>query len=379
MVSGDVAEGFGEIRTFFESATERDPEYAFQLAVYRGAERIVDLWGGEGMSPDSLMIPMSVSKNSIAFVVGLLVERGELDLDTPVAHYWPEFAAEGKGGILVRELLSHQAGLPETDPRLTDDDTLDPVACAERLAAQLPWWRPGSTFGYHALTIGLLASELVRRVTGRTFGEFFEAEFRAPRDLDFHVGSTPELERRVLETLPMIRPDAPGTPPFTQTPGQMGREVFASIGVQRTPDEQHEWARTRRRLGNPAGFATVSARGVAGLFAETVVGLTGPALLAPSTVARLAQPQVSGIDAVIGIPRSYGIVFQKPTENLAFGSRRAFGHDGAGGGLGFHDPLTGVSFGYLVRRTPYPGGADARAIEAAQRIHALVAELEPSR
>ncbi len=372
VVAGNVAAAFESVRAYLETESQRDPEYAFQLAVYRGAERVIDLWGGDGMSADSLMIPMSVSKNSIALVIGLLFDRGEIDLDAPVASYWPEFAAEGKGGVLVRELLSHQAGLPEAHPRITDAELVDPVAAAARLAAQLPWWRPGAMFGYHALTIGLLGAELVRRATGRTFAEFFETEIRGPRGFDFHVGSTPELEQRVLETLPMIRPEAPAAPPFTLTAGQLGREVFAGVATQRTPEEQIEWSRAQRRLGNPAGFATVSARGVAALFAESVVGVSGPALLTPDTVARLAQPQVTGVDAAIGIPRSYGIVFQKPTPNLAFGSHRAFGHDGAGGGLGFHDPRTGVSFGYLVRRTPYPGGADARAIEAAQRIHALV-------
>lgn len=372
MVQGTVAAGFEPIRAHVEAASQADAEYAFQLAVYRGSELVVDLWGGEGMTPDTLMIPMSVSKNSIGVVTALLVDRGELDLDAPVARYWPEFAAEGKGTVTVRQLMSHQAGVPETRPRLTDAELEDPVASAARLAAELPWWQPGGMFGYHALTIGLLGAELVRRVTGRTFAEFFEAEIRAPRGLDFHVGSTPELEQRVLETLPMIRPDGPASPPFTQLEGQLGREVFAGVATQRSPEEQLAWARTQRRLGNPAGFATVSARGVAGLFAESVVGVTGPALLSPAAIARVAQPQVAGVDAVIGIPRSYGIVFQKPTPNLAFGSHRAFGHDGAGGGLGFHDPRTGISFGYLVRRTPYPGGADARAIEAAQLIHALV-------
>lgn len=369
VVEGAVAAGFESLAELLAEERAADGEYAFQLAVYRGSELVADLWGGEGMRPDSLMIPMSVSKNSIAFVVGLLIDRGQLDLDAPVARYWPEFAQHGKETVLVRELLSHQAGLPEARPQLTDDELGDPVAAAARLVAQLPWWRPGATFGYHALTIGLLGAELVRRVTGRTFQEVFEAELRAPRDLDFHVGSTPDLETRVIETLPMIRPEgAPGAPAFLAE-GQMGREVFAAAAVQRDPDQQLAWARRQRRLGNPAGYATVSARGIASLFAESVVGVTGPALVSASTVERLAQLQVIGTDAVIGIPRAYGVVFQKPTPNLAFGSHRAFGHDGAGGALGFHDPLTGISFGYTVRRTPFPGGADARAIELARRAH----------
>jgi len=125
------------------------------------------------------------------------------------------------------------------------------------------------------------------------------------------------------------------------------------------------YSRSQRRAGAPAAFATVSARGIAQLFAECVVGLGGPPLIGQETLARMAQPQVFGTDRVIGIERSYGIVFQKPTANLAFGGFRAFGHDGAGGALGYHDPDTGISLGYTVRRPPPPGGADPRVLEIA--------------
>jgi len=376
-VRGAVAPGFEHLVEVLQAEIQQDPEYTFQLAVYRGATLVADLCGGDAFTHDSLMIPMSVSKNSIAFAVGVLIDRGKLDLDAPVARYWPEFAARGKGAMLVRELLSHQGGLPETLPRLTDDEGADPIGSAARLAAQQPWWRPGAAFGYHALTIGFLGAELVRRVSGQSFAEFFEQSIRAPRGIDFHIGSTPELEERVVETLPMIVPAGdPGPVPFVRTPGQMGREVFAGVATQRSPEEQVAWSRRQRQLGNPAGFATVSARGIAGLFAETVVGVNGPALVSAETIEQLAQLQVVGTDAVIGIDRAYGIVFQKPTPNLAFGSYRAFGHDGAGGGLGFHDPRTGVSFGYTVRRTPFPGGADARAIEYARLVHDIVDRTE---
>ncbi|WP_432483031.1 serine hydrolase domain-containing protein [Kineococcus esterisolvens] len=360
-------------------AQEEDPEHSFQLAIYHHDELIVDLHAGEGMTPDSLMIPMSVSKNSLGFVVALLLDRGELDLDAPVSRYWPEFGVEGKAGILVRELLSHQAGLPEAQPPLTDDEYADLEAAAGRLVTQLPWWRPGATFGYHGLTIGVLGAELVRRVTGTTFHEVFEQEVRAPRGLDFYVGLPPELEDRVLETQPMRVPDgAAAPPPFERSPGQVGREVFAGLSVQRSEEEALARSRRSREIGNPAAFATVSARGIAGLFAECTVGLTGPALVSEQALARVAQLQVAGTDAVIGIERRYGVVFQKPSANLPFGSHRAFGHDGAGGGLGFHDPRTRISFGYSVRRTPFPGGADARALDVAYLVHAIVDGSSPS-
>jgi CubicO group peptidase (beta-lactamase class C family) len=380
-VSGRVAPGFEQIKEYLEAAQAAESDYSFQLAVYRGAELVVDVYGGDGITPDTLMIPFSTSKNSIGFSIALLVDRGQLDLDAPVAAYWPEFAAEGKQNVLVRELLSHQAGLPEARPRLTDDESADAQVGAARLAAQLPWWRPGAAFGYHGLTIGVLSSELIRRITGRSVQQFFEAEIRAPRNLDFYLGSSSELEERVVELQPML-PSAsaldPAAIPFVRRPGQLGREVFASAAVQRTGDDALAYARRQRAAANPAAFATVSARGVAALFAECTVGVTGPALVSAATLERMAQAQVIGTDVVIGIDRSYGVVFQKPTPNLAFGGFRAFGHDGAGGALGFHDPETCVSLGYTVRRTSPPGGADPRVLEIAEMLRATVQAMGPA-
>ena len=373
-VVGRVGPEFEEVLSYLEGALTADADYSFQLAAYRGAELVVDLHAGDGISADSLMIPFSTSKNSIAFSIGLLVDRGALDLDDPVATYWPEFAAEGKQHVLVRELLSHQAGLPEAKPRITDEEFADSSRAAARLAAQLPWWRPGSTFGYHGLTIGVLGGELVRRVTGLTIQEFFEKEIRATRDIDFYLGSSRELEERVVDLQPMIiegGPVDPRTFPFPRQPGQLGREVFANVAIQRTEEETLAHSRAQRFAANPAAYATVSARGIAALFAECVVGITGPALVSSSTLERMAQSQVRGTDSVIGIERNYGVVFQKPTPNLAFGGFRAFGHDGAGGALGFHDPDTQISFGYTVRRTPPPGGADSRALEVARILQSI--------
>ncbi|MFE5407601.1 serine hydrolase domain-containing protein [Microbacterium sp. NPDC056569] len=375
-LGGSVAAGYQSVRDLLERESHADPEYSFQLAVYRGGELVVDLHGGEGIAADSLMVPFSVSKNAIGFSIAVLVDRGLLDLDARVADYWPEFGSHGKQDVRVSELLSHQVGLPEAIPTLSDEEVAVAAVGAARLVDQLPWWRPGAAFGYHGVTIGVLASELVRRITGRTLQEFFDAEIRAPRSLDFYLGIGPELESRVVELQPVLPQAGAAEPiPFSRTPGQIGRAVFANVTIPRPPDEQAAHLKWQRSVGAPAVYATVSALGIAGLFAEAVAGVTGEPFVSPQTIARMAQTQVVGIDQVIGIGRSYGIVFQKPTPNLAFGGFRAFGHDGAGGALGFHDPATGISLGYTVRRTPPPGGADARALAVA----ALVQRIELSR
>ncbi|MFD1547543.1 serine hydrolase domain-containing protein [Nonomuraea guangzhouensis] len=344
-----------------------------QIAAYAGTELVLDIAIGPEITRESLLIPYSVSKNTIAVSIGLLLERGLLDLDVPVAHYWPEFAAAGKAAITVRQLLSHQAGLPQTAPRLmTRDELADTVRGAELLAAQRPLWHPGSAFGYHAVTIGILGSEIVRRITGRTLAEFYEQEIRGPRGLEFYLGLPEELEPRAVDLLPMRPVSGSAAPPFARTPGQLGGYVMAGGAPPMDEDERRRQARRDRAIGMPAAGATTSARGIAALFAESTVGLTSAPLLSADTIAQLAQPQVAGIDEVIGIERRYGVVFQKPVPGLLFGGFRAFGHDGMGGALGFHDPETGISFGYVVRRMPPPGGCDARALRIAQAMRSTI-------
>jgi CubicO group peptidase (beta-lactamase class C family) len=344
-----------------------------QIAAYVGSEKVIDVAIGDSVHRDSLMIPFSVSKNSIAMSVGLLLERAQLDLDERVAHYWPEFGAAGKEMATVRQLLSHQVGLPQTDPALSLEELADDQAAAERLAAQRPIWFPGKAVGYHALTIGVLASELVRRITGHGLREFFETEIRAPRSLDFYLGLPEELESRTVELTREAQTLSAGELPFPRRRGQLGLHVMGGVsGSKESEEDRRLRGRRDRALGLPGAMATVSARGVAALFAEATVGVARPPFLSTETIDQLAQLQAAGTDLVIGVERRYAIVFQKPSPGLEFGGFRAFGHDGVGGALGFHDPETQISFGYTVRKMPSPGGADKRAIQIAQRLRDVV-------
>lgn len=368
IAEGSVDADFQPVRDYLNGELAVDTDYAFQLVAYRGAELVIDLWGGPEMERDSIMVPFSVSKNAVAIALALLVQRGELELDETVARYWPEFAQQGKAAVTVRQLLSHQAGLSQPQPPLSNEEILDSHKGAQRLATQKPLWRPGATFGYHAVTIGTLASELVFRLTGLTIQEFYEREIRAPRNIDFYLGLPESEEARVLELLPMIAPSgvASAEPVFARSRGQLGAYTFGIGGSAEhlTLEEQRRVRRQERAVGIPAASGTASARGIASLFVESVHGLNREPLLTPETVDEFAQLQVVGVDRNIGIERSHGIVFQKPVSNLNFGSFAAFGHDGVAGALGFHDPSYDLSFGYTVRRMPYPGGADQRALHA---------------
>jgi CubicO group peptidase (beta-lactamase class C family) len=367
ILQGRVDARLNEIIERLEGFLSADPDLSFQAAAFQGGEPVLDVWGGPHLSEDSVMVPYSATKNTIGVTVGLLVERGALDLDEPVAAFWPEFAQKGKTRVTVRQLLSHQAGLPQATPALTWHELLDHHAAAERLAATTPFWHPGSSFGYHAITIGSLASELVFRVTGRTLHEVYDTEIRRPHDIDFFLGLPPEHDRRRVDTLPMIRPVSDSSTMYSSV---LGPIVWNAAGppVDLANDEV-SW-----RFGHPAASGTGTARGLARLMATAVTGVEGaPALLSPDTVAAIGQQQVSGYDEVLGQPhRAHGIVFQKPTPSLHFGGPRAFGHDGAMGALACVDPDTGVAFAWTIARGPWPGGADPRALALARDLGTLL-------
>ncbi|MFJ6653402.1 serine hydrolase domain-containing protein [Microbacterium sp. NPDC091313] len=346
-----------------DAALAADPGLSFQAAAFHRGERVLDVWGGPHLHEDSVIVPYSVSKNTIGLTVGLLVERGLIDLDAPVAQYWPEFAAAGKAAVTVRQLLSHQAGLPQATPAVEFVDLLDQPAAAARLAASRPFWQPGSAFGYHATTIGNLGSELVQRITGRTMQQFYEEEIRAPHGIDFYLGLPADQESRRADVLPMIPPA-----------GDSGERRITAIGalVFAASNRGVDMANDRRSwgFGHPATSATGSARGIARLMAAAVTGVDGSApFLSADTVAIIGQQQVRGFDEVLGQhDRAHAIVFQKPSAAMPFGGPRAFGHDGAAGAFACVDPDSGIAFAWTIARGAWPGGGDPRAIALAAEL-----------
>ena len=191
---------FEPVSAAFQAYCDADPTYSAQLAVHVAGERVVDV--AQGMAVDSLLPVYSSSKGAAAVVVALLVQREQIDLDAAVASYWPEFAQAGKREVTVRQLLSHQAGLHGVDGGFTWEELQDHGPLAERLAAQRPFWHPGQAFLYHALTIGVLADELVRRVDGRTLAEVLREDVTGPRGIDVWMGTPESEDLRVVEAQP---------------------------------------------------------------------------------------------------------------------------------------------------------------------------------
>ncbi|MGV4984691.1 serine hydrolase domain-containing protein [Streptomyces sp. NRAIS4] len=359
-VHGTVAEGFEAVREEFAAfvAAERD-DYEGQLCAYVHGRRVVDLWAGA--EADSLYGVFSSTKGAAHLVVALLVQDGTLELDRKVTYYWPEFGAEGKGAVILRDLLSHRAGLVGIDAGFSAEELADDRAMAERLADQKPFWRPGTAFGYHALVIGALTGEVVRRATGHTLQEVYEERVRAPYGLDFFLGLPGSEEPRFRSVQPMLPTpeqqallDAEPTGPHTLTSIAFNTHVPEPGTLA-----DHVNSRLVRAKGPASAGGVASARGLAKMYAAAISELDDrPPLLKPDTVAEVGQIHSVGYDLVARAHRSYGLGFQATADArhpvLGAGT---FGHSGAGGSQAFADPRSGLAYGYTRRRMAFPGGA----------------------
>lgn len=347
-----------------------DPTYSAGLCVYHRGEMVIDTWWGSTLGPDDLLPIFSSSKGGAGIVIACLVRDGLLNLDEKVATYWPEFAARGKESIPVRQLLSHQAGLVGPDCGYTIAELYAHTPLAEKLAAQRPHWQPGSAFSYHALTIGVLADELVRRVAGVSLSQYFREHVAEPRTIDLYYGLPPELDDRVIEVqMPTVEELAqhPNAIPMGSRDG-LASLYFPSDGVPLWVEVNRE---PSRRAGAPAVGALGSARGLATTYAALTHEIAGvPRLLDDETIDQVSQQQVWGqqLSDANDMSTGFGIIFQKPSLRHPFGSYQSFGHDGVGGSLAFCDPHHDLAFGYIVQRIPLPGGADQRALRLTRDI-----------
>jgi len=368
-VEGGTAAGFEPVAEEFGRLLARERDARGQFCAYLRGQRVVDLWGGGDVAADDLQGVFSSSKGVSAVGIALLVQRGVLDLDAPVSRYWPEFAGGGKGDVTVRLALSHQAGVPGVEPQLTLDELMDHDTVTARLAAQVPHWRPGKAHGYHALMIGTIMDELVRRTEGIPIAEFFRKEIGEPRGVDFYLRTTEDVDHRVRMLLPADpTPEEQeqlggGQPPAGDSlTGMAFNRAVAAEHAELLPN-----IRAYRASGQAATAGVGSARGLARLYAMCIGEVDGfPRLLTEDTVARVTQIQTAGEDLVLRVPSRFGIVFQKADDRLTYGSHQAFGHDGAGGSIGIADPWHGLSYAWIPRRMSFPGGADVRGLGLAR-------------
>ena len=290
----------------------------------------------------------STGKTYTATAMLRLVDRGDVDLDAPVAGYWPEFAAEGKEGVLVRHVMSHSAGVPGFDPAITAADLYDWDRTCAILAAQAPWWEPGSKAGYHAVTQGYLQGEIVRRVTGRSIGTFFSEEVAGPLGADFHIGLPASEDHRVARLVPPDL-DVAGLGMSVLPPDSIGLRALQSCPLDGTEPRTREW----RGAEIPAAGGTGNARSVARIHSALACGgeVDGVRLLSEAGVERILDEQFDGTDAVLGVPMRYGMGFGLMSDLIPLSpNKRAFFWGGWGGSIAVTDLDAQVSVAYTMNR-----------------------------
>jgi CubicO group peptidase (beta-lactamase class C family) len=338
------------------------------VAVALDGELVVDLWGGyqdagrtTPWSRDTIVNVWSIGKAITAICLLQLVERGLVDLDAPVARYWPEFAQAGKQSVAVRTLMAHKAGLQAVGKPLPPGYNLTnwDGMCAE-LAAQAPWWEPGTNFGYHTNTYGFLLGEVVRRINGRTIDRYLQEEIAGPLGVDFHFGFGPELDHRVADWVPYVRPadEATDRPWLEVDPATVAGIELGRLMAYRNPPPLPDTgtnSRIWRASVYPSTSGHANARAVATIFGALATksgNWHGHHVLDTAIRDDAIQIHADGEDAVLGRPNRFGLGFQLPNPGVRPRGTgpRAFGHSGNGAVLGFADPDGHVAFGYVCNR-----------------------------
>ena len=348
-IHGHADPAFASVRDGF-AKNFAEGDLGASCVVIHGDDTVVDLWGGHRdvaatrpWERDTIVNVWSTTKMMAALCVLMLHDRGELSVDDPVARLWPEFADNGKAGVLVRHVLSHTAGVPGYDEPLTEEEMYDTRRCAERLAEQAPWWEPGTASGYHSSTQGVLLGEIVRRVDGRSLGAFFREEVAEPLGADFHIGTPDSAFERIAE----MRTDEIDTAVITGT--SIAARVSQGEPSHASMVNTDRW----RRFEQPASGGHGNARSVA-----TVVsclardGRVGDVqLLSPATIERCFEVQADGTDLVLGLETRFGIGFGMPSAGMPMGvNDRTLFWAGWGGSMAVVDVENQLTVAYVMNR-----------------------------
>lgn len=389
-IDGHVEPGFEAVRTAFEANFSERGEVGAGFCLYHHGRPVVDLVGGtadpDRATPydrDTLQLVFSTTKGAAAVCAHMLAERGELDLDAPVAEYWPEFSAGGKQAIPVRWVLSHRAGLPTIDGRLSLEEVCAVKPVVEALAAQRPFWEPGTAHGYHALTYGWLVGEIVRRVTGRTIGAWLSDEVAKPLGIEFHIGLAESEEHRVAPLLP-VRFTIPSDPAVIERMSeamnpdslmQRALTLNGSLSFGGGPDDPFSGdspfnTRAVHATEMPAANGITNASSLARLYAATFDEVDGVRLLSAPTMNDARVPQAEGPDRVLIEETRLASGFFLDGPACPMLGPDSYGHSGAGGSLGFADPEAGVAFGYVMNQMNLGLGGDERAVALIEAVRA---------
>jgi len=372
-INGKCDGKFIRVSEVLERNLDSGDDIGASTAVFINGEPVVDIWGGyfdetftRKWERDTIICTHSTTKTMTAMAALVLADRGQVDLQAPVAEYWPEFAANGKGKIEVRQLLGHTSGLAGWTENVTWEDVYDLEKSGDLLAKQAPWWEPGTASGYHGITQGHLVNGIIKRVTGKTLGQYFADEIAGPLGVDYYIGTGPELDDRVA--------------PFIQAVPEQGTNGnWIHDRVARNPhfkpvnSSSIPWRRAEIGAANGHGNARAVATIHSTLVAEKVNDVR---LLSEAGRLRVLEEQSDGIDLLLEFPIRWGLGFalESPIFENALGHRVAY-WGGDGGSLAFVDFDARMTVSFVMNRWiegPYEQVRNQRILKAAYDSLAVI-------
>jgi CubicO group peptidase (beta-lactamase class C family) len=368
-IDGFARDRFAAVRAAFENNLASGADVGTSFAATVDGEMVVDLWGGwadeartRPWEKDTIVNVYSTTKTMTALCALMLADRGELDFDAPVARYWPEFAANGKDKVKVSHLMAHSAGLSGWKETITLEDVYDWDKMTSLLAAQAPYWEPGTQSGYHALTQGFLVGEVVRRITGRSLGTFFRQEIAEPLGADFHIGLPASEDDRVADLIP--------PPPGTAIGDGEQSELVANMS--RNPGVNVLETRTRAWRGAeiPAGGGTGNARSIAQVHVILANGgmAQGKRFMSEAGCRKALELQIEGTDLILGGPAKFGMGFGLPSAAVPLPNPNTIFWGGYGGSLVIIDLDAHATIAYAMNKMGATTTGDTRALGMAMGI-----------
>jgi CubicO group peptidase (beta-lactamase class C family) len=348
-IQGQTTDQFAGVRDVLQANLDSGADVGASVSVIQRGEVVVDIWGGFSdevkttpWQADTLVNVWSTTKTMTFLVALMLADRGELDFHAPVKTYWPEFAANGKSEIEVRHLLGHTAGLSGWTEALQPEELADWDRCVTALAAQAPWWEPGTASGYHAVTQGYLIGEVVRRITGTTIGTFFRTEVAEPLGADFFIGLPESEEGRVSLVIPPPPPDVSG-----MDMDSIAIRTFLSPLLDATYPHHRWW----RAAEIPAANGHGNARSVAQI--QSIIAGGGQAqgmrFFSEKTADLIFETQAEGVDLVLGVPLRFGMGYGLSSEMMPIGPRACY-WGGYGGSVIIMDLDTQLTIAYMMNK-----------------------------
>jgi CubicO group peptidase (beta-lactamase class C family) len=378
MIQGECDPRFTAVREALAANFDAGREVGASFAATVDGRTVVDLWGGHADAArtrpwerDTIVNVFSTTKAMTALCAHILADRGLLDLDAPVARYWPEFAQAGKESIPVRMLLSHTAGLAAVRQPLGVDVLYDWDRYAGAIAAEAPWWEPGTANGYHAMTFGHLVGEVIRRVSRQSVGTFLREQVTGPLGADFHIGLPATEDSRCAEMIAPTIQETVAAGVSAPDPDSLRAKVLENPPLRARHANQPAW----RRAEIPAANGHGNARSVARVLSALACGGTvdGVRLLGGEAIARAIQPQAYDRDLVLGFKIKWGLGYMLVSQELPLSPNpRAFGHGGWGGSLGFVDLDARVSWAYVMNKMAPGTAGDTRGFRMMAALYAAL-------